>query len=63
MSIPIIIEEGNEAETQNAASIEIHKDTITPERIKQVNGDLIRLIKNTPQYQTGVVKHETLQCR
>ena len=64
MSIPIgedkeEKEEGTREGTQNAASvlfIGTHKDTVTQERIKEMNRDLIDLIKDTPQYQTGVVR-------
>ena len=65
MSVPIgegreEEEEGTSEGMQNAASvffIGTHKDTVTPEEIKERNRELIDLIKDTPQYQSGVVKH------
>ena len=65
MSVPIgegreEEEEGTSEGMQNAASvffIGTHKDTVTPEEIKERNRELIDLIKDTPLYQSGVVKH------
>ena len=65
MSVPIgegreEEEEGTSEGMQNAASvffIGTHKDTVTPETIKERNRELIDLITDTPQYQSGVVKH------
>ena len=53
-------EEGTSEGMQNAASvffIGTHKDTVTPQTIKERNRELADLIKDTPQYQSGVVKH------
>ena len=65
MSVPIgegweEEEEGTSEGMQNAASvffIGTHKDTVTPQTIKERNRELADLIKDTPQYQSGVVKH------
>ena len=65
MSVPIgegreEEEEGTSEGMQNAASvffIGTHKDTVTPQTIKERNRELADLIKDTPQYQSGMVKH------
>ena len=57
MSVPI----GDDKE-ENAANvffIGTHKDIVTPEQIKKMNRELTNLIKYTPQYQAGVVKHSS----
>ena len=65
MSVPVGEDKEEEDEgtcegMQNTASvffIGTHKDTVTPERIKEMNRELTNLIKDTPQYQRGMVKH------
>ena len=57
MSIPI-----GGGKDENEASvffIGTHKDIVTPKQIKEMNRELTNLIKDTPQYQAGMVKHSS----
>ena len=55
-------EEGINKVSENPASvffIGTHKDTVSPQRIEEVNRNLIELIRDTPQYQAHVVKQHS----
>ena len=65
MSVPIM-EHGNvEGEdnvkqsqgTSRVFFVGTHKDLVSPERIKEMNRELINLIRETPQYQAHIVQH------
>ena len=55
-------EEGINKGSENPASvlfIGTHKDTVSPQRIEEMNRNLIELIRDTPQYQAHVVKQHS----
>ena len=55
-------EEGISKGSENPASvlfIGTHKDTVSPQRIEEMNRNLIELIRDTPQYQAHVVKQHS----
>ena len=67
MSVPIgegkeEDEEGTDREAQNQACvlfIGTHRDTVSPQRIEEMNRNLLELIRDTPQYQAHVVKQHS----
>ena len=67
MSVPIEEgkeedEEGTDIESQNQACvlfIGTHRDTVSPQRIEEMNRNLLELIRDTPQYQAHVVKQQS----